>query len=222
MAVTIKDIAKKVGVNPSTVSRVINGNASISEETKRKILKAMEELDYHPNIMGRSLVNGSTFTIGLVINAENQDAFSNTYFIQSVTAIEIAAEKQGYNVLITSGAQRNDKNMVKDLVLGHKVDGIILPAASITDDLTDLLTSNHFPFIVMGEFENPTPDTLWVDMDNEQGGWLAVRHLVERGYSHPVMFVGERKNVFEQRRIQGFKKEMAEQLDRMLPLKSSS
>ena len=211
MAVTIKDIAKKVGVNPSTVSRVINGNASISEETKRKILKAMEELDYHPNIMGRSLVNGSTFTIGLVINAENQDAFSNTYFIQSVTAIEIAAEKQGYNVLITSGAQRNDKNMVKDLVLGHKVDGIILPAASITDDLTDLLTSNHFPFIVMGEFENPTPDTLWVDMDNEQGGRLAVRHLVERGYSHPVMFVCERKNVFEQRRIQGFKKEMAKQ-----------
>ena len=83
MAVTIKDIAKKVGVNPSTVSRVINGNASISEETKRKILKAMEELDYHPNIMGRSLVNGSTFTIGLVINAENQDAFSNNYFIQN-------------------------------------------------------------------------------------------------------------------------------------------
>ena len=67
MAVTIKDIAKKVGVNPSTVSRVINGNASISEETKRKILKAMEELDYHPNIMGRSLVNGSTFTIGLLL-----------------------------------------------------------------------------------------------------------------------------------------------------------
>ena len=77
MPATIKDIAKKVGVNPSTVSRVINGTASISEETKQKIKDAMRELDYHPNSLARSLVNGSTFTIGLVIDAGNSDAFSN-------------------------------------------------------------------------------------------------------------------------------------------------
>ena len=67
MPATIKDIAKKVGVNPSTVSRVINGTASISEETRQKIKDAMKELDYHPNSLARSLVNGSTFTIGLVM-----------------------------------------------------------------------------------------------------------------------------------------------------------
>mgnify|MGYP000972021281 CR=1 FL=1 len=71
MPATIKDIAKKVGVNPSTVSRVINGTASISEETRQKIKDAMKELDYHPNSLARSLVNGSTFTIGLVIDAGN-------------------------------------------------------------------------------------------------------------------------------------------------------
>lgn len=61
MPATIKDIAKKVGVNPSTVSRVINGTASISEETRQKIKDAMKELDYHPNSLARSLVNGSTY-----------------------------------------------------------------------------------------------------------------------------------------------------------------
>ena len=82
MKATIKDIAKLVGVSPSTVSRVINGTASISDETKEKINKAMKELDYHPNSFARSLVNGNTFTIGLVIDAGNRDAFSNAFFIQ--------------------------------------------------------------------------------------------------------------------------------------------
>ena len=82
MAATIKDIAREVGVNPSTVSRVINGTASISEETKAKIRKVMQELDYHPNSQARGLVNGSTFTIGLVMDAGNKNAFSNTFFIK--------------------------------------------------------------------------------------------------------------------------------------------
>lgn len=210
MAVTIKDIAKKVGVNPSTVSRVINGNSSISEETKRKILKAMEELDYHPNIMGRSLVNGSTFTIGLVIDAGNVDAFSNTFFIQSVAAIEIVAEKQGYNLLITNDTNGKNQSMVKNLVLGHKVDGIILPSASITADLMDLLITNHFPFIVMGEFENPPQGTVWVDMDNEEGAKLAVDHLLKQGYSRPALIIENEKNMFEKKRICGFQSAVKE------------
>ena len=79
MAVTIKDIAREVGVSPSTVSRVINGTASISEETKEKIYKAMEDLNYHPNSLARNFANGSTNAIGLVIDAEEDRTFSNTF-----------------------------------------------------------------------------------------------------------------------------------------------
>lgn len=117
MPATIKDIAKKVGVNPSTVSRVINGTASISEETRQKIRDAMKELDYHPNSLARSLVNGSTFTIGLVIDAGNRDAFSNAFFIRSVSAIEAVAQEKGFNLLITSEANRENESIVKNLVL---------------------------------------------------------------------------------------------------------
>ena len=67
MPATIKDIAKKVGVNPSTVSRVINGTASISEETRQKIKDAMKELDYHPNSLARSLVNVPYLCIILIL-----------------------------------------------------------------------------------------------------------------------------------------------------------
>ena len=107
-------ITEKVGVNPSTVSRVINGTASISEETKQKIKDAMRELDYHPNSLARSLVNGSTFTIGLVIDAGNSDAFSNAFFIRSVSAIEAVTQQRGFNLLITSDTDKenNKRKMI--------------------------------------------------------------------------------------------------------------
>lgn len=208
MKATIKDIAKKVGVNPSTVSRVINGTASISEETKEKIFAAMKELDYHPNSLARSLVNGSTFTIGLVIDAGNRDAFSNAFFIQSVSAIEMVSQEKGYNLLITNDTNRENENAVKNLVLEHKVDGIILPVSGMTEELVELLIGNEFPFVVMGEPEKEQEKVCWVDMDNEQGGRLAVSHLFEAGYSHPAIFVENKGTMFERKRILGIKREM--------------
>lgn len=207
MPATIKDIARKVGVNPSTVSRVINGTASISEETRNKINEAMKELDYHPNVLARSLVSGSTSTIGLVIDAGNEDAFTNAFFIQSVSAIEFAAQKKGFNVLITNNANCEEgSNPIKDLVLEHKIDGIILPVSSMNEEIINFLIQNEFPFVVLGEPDNKDERILWVDMDNEQGGFFAVEHLISQGYKNPVMFVENKGTVFEKKRIQGFEK----------------
>ena len=206
MTATIKDIAKKVGVSPSTVSRVINRTASISEETRRKIHIAMEELDYHPNSLARSLVNGSTFTVGLVIDAGNCDAFSNAFFIQSVSAIETVTQERGYNLLITNDSNRENNNTVKNLILEKKVDGIILPVSSMTEELVDLMLCNDFPFVVMGEPEKYREQVYWVDVDNEQGGRLAVAHLSEQGYRHSLLFVENKGTMFEKKRSIGFQK----------------
>lgn len=207
MAATIKDIAKAVGVNPSTVSRVINGTATISEETKEKINKAMRDLDYHPNSYARSLANGSTFTIGLVIDAGNKDAFSNAFFIQSVTAIEAIAQEKGYNVLITNDSHDEHDNTITNMVLERKVDGLIIPVQCMNDELVDLMISNDFPFVIMGEPQKNKTNICWVDVDNEQGGELAVRHLIENGYKSPMLLVEDKKTIFEGKRMKGFQKE---------------
>ena len=209
MTATIKDIAKAVGVNPSTVSRVINGTASISEETKQKITQAMKELDYHPNSFARSLVNWNTFTIGLVIDAGNRDAFSNAFFIQSVMAIESVAQSKGYSVLITNHSL-SDSNNIKNLVQEKKVDGIILPVQCMTEELIDLMTTSEIPFVVMGEPQNKRTDLCWVDVDNEQGSRQAVECLIKSGYKSPMLLVENRKTIFESKRIKGFEDECKE------------
>lgn len=208
MKSTIKDIARKVGVNPSTVSRVINGTASISSETKEKIYEAMREMDYHPNSQARGLVNGSTFTIGLVIDAGNSDAYSNAFFVSSVSAIERVTQDRGYNLLITNSGNCQNQNAVENLVLENKVDGVILPVSDVTDELIELFLSKEFPFVIMGEPEKKVDQNYWVDINNEQGGRLAVQHLLQAGYRSPMLFVENKTAVFERNRIQGFQKQL--------------
>lgn len=204
MTVTIKDIAKRVGVSPSTVSRVANGSTAISEETRQKILEAMEEMNYHPNSLARNFATGSTSTIGLVIDAEEENTFSNAFFNRSVFAIEAVAQANGYNLLITNNREDKNRTAVKSLVLENKVDGIILPSSSVTTKLINLLIDEDFPFLVLGEPEIEKDRISWVDVNNFAGSEMAVKHLAGMGYRR-IAFVFENLNtVFAKNRLAGY------------------
>lgn len=203
MGATIKDIAKMVGVSASTVSRVINGNAAISEETRTKIQEAMKELNYHPNSRARNFANGITNTIALVIDAEDENTFANTFFNRSVYAIEKVAQKNGYNLLITNDMDEKGSS-ITSLVYEKKVDGLILPSSSIRKKLTDLLEKEQFPFVVLGEPEAFSDKLDWVDINNYEGGKKAVCHLLEQGYRKTAFISEENQTVFARHRIAGF------------------
>ncbi len=204
MTVTIKDIAKRVGVSPSTVSRVINGNSRISDETTKKIQSVMEELDYHPNSLARSFVSGVTYCIGLVIDARDENTFANAFFNRSVFAIEKVVQEYGYSLIITNDRKKQKKSMLENLVLEKKVDGLIMPSSIIRADLIKELNQIDFPFIVMGEPRDEKSSTAWVDVDNEMGSSMAVEHLIEQGYRR-IAFITEKSNtVFSGKRLAGY------------------
>ena len=102
MSVTIRDVAKLAGVSASTVSRVINKSAPISEETTGRIYRAMEELKYVPNDIARSFASGSARAIAIAVNASDTRSYANRFFNNTVFAIETAAHRRGYNFIITS------------------------------------------------------------------------------------------------------------------------
>lgn len=203
MGVTIKDIAKKVGVSPSTVSRVINGSAPISEEIKEKIRIAMEELNYHPNSRARTLVTGSTYTIALVVDAADEKSFSNTFFDRSVYAIERVAQENGYNLLITNDLGKTGSS-IKELVYEKKVDGLVIPSTSVKKGLVELLEEENMPWVALGEPANGKEDYYWVDIDNYDGSLKAVQYLTNIGYQNVAYVAGNQATVFSKRRIKGF------------------
>lgn len=225
MSATIKDIAKMVGVSPSTVSRVINGTAPISDEVSAKIQKAMEELDYHPNARARSFATGMTNTVGLVVDASNEAIFSNSFFNRSVYAIEKVAQQNSYNLIITNGnlkkfsqlteqnnkktsqlaEQNNEKSSpVVELIYEKKVDGLIVPPSSLDDGLFYILKKEKFPFVCLGQPDRDDTEISWVDIDNSQGARQGVEHLKEEGFERIVLVIDEDDNIFSKKRVEGY------------------
>lgn len=208
MAVTIKDVAKLANVSPSTVSRVIANNPRISDATKRIVYEAMEELNYRPNAIARSLANQSTQTLGLILPSTDENLFKNPFFIEVMRGISLYAQKKGYRIMYTYSANPDEEvHFIEDFIQSKWVDGVVLLSVQEDDKCIDYLKSTGFPFVVVGRPE-VTDDVLWVDNDNFQATYNVVNHLIQKGCAK-ITFVGGPLNMnYSRDRLEGFKRAM--------------
>ncbi len=133
---TIREVAARAGVSPTTVSHVINNTRFVSPEARERVLQAMEELGYRPNVLARSLRRGETRTLGLILPDS-----ANPFFAEVARAIEDAAFREGYNVILGNSENELDKERLYVEVLTTKqVDGLIFVAAGDrSQSLEDLM-----------------------------------------------------------------------------------
>ncbi len=181
MSVTIKDVANRANVSPSTVSRVISNNSSISDATKERVRAAMTELNYQPNLIARSLTNKSTRTLGLLLPGSDADLLLNPFFVQAMRGISSYAKKKGYYILFThTGKEEDEVDVLTNLVGSQWVDGIILTTVKDNDKSIAFLKDKNHPFVVIGR---PVDDqeTYWVDNDNVNAMFDVVDMLIKKG-----------------------------------------
>ena len=206
MSVTIKDVARAAGVSPSTVSRVLNKTAPISESTRNRIYHAMEELKYVPNDIARSFACGSARAIAIAINVADVQAFSNSFFNNTVFGIEPAAHKNGYNLIVTgANNEHGGIDSLQKLIMSKKIDGLILPVSVLQPSIVQLIHTTNFPCVILGRLRADHSDISWVDIANSQAGANAVRHLLDRGYQKIAFLSGGEKELFNQDRLEGFR-----------------
>lgn len=205
MSVTIKDVAKEANVSPSTVSRVIAGSDRISEDTKKRIMDAIKKLNYHPNIIARSLANKATRVIGIVLPNEAEDLFKNPFFIQVMTGISTYSQKSGYYIMYTfCTSEEEELSSVQNYINSNLVDGIILTLARVEDKCIKYLQEIEFPFVVIGRPEDTT-NVLWVDNDNFQAMYNVVSKLFIKGYKE-IAYIGAKKELnVSKDRLDGYK-----------------
>lgn len=209
MPVTIKDVAKLANVSPATVSRVIANNPSISEETKKRVLAAMESLSYKPNAIARSLANRRTNTLGLIIPNSETDLFDNPFFIRAMRGISIYSQKNGYHIMYTyTRNEAEELKFLKDYIHSNLVDGIILMTTMENDSCIQYLRDEKFPFVVIGRPEN-AENTLWVDNDNFQAMYNVVNMLVNDGRDRFAYIGGSMAYNFSKDRFEGFKRALS-------------
>jgi len=204
VSVTIKDVANAAGVSPSTVSRVINKKGVISKETEEKIYSVMKELNYVPNKAARSFASGSAMAIALIIDVADVRAYLNNYFNNSVFGIETIAHQNGYDLIITNGRRNGMDNSMEKIVLSKKVDGIILPETMVKTDFLKKLDDIDFPYVILGQPPASHQWCNWVDINNVQGGAIAVEHFLNKGYRKIAFLSSGEKEVFNRNRIKGY------------------
>ncbi|WP_160156984.1 LacI family DNA-binding transcriptional regulator [Geobacillus sp. TFV-3] len=190
MTVTIKDVAKRANVAPSTVSRVIADSPRISEKTKQRVREAMKELGYHPNFIARSLASQTTQVIGIVMPSSADQALQNPFFPEVIRGISKAAHEKRYALQMSTGEKESDiYERVVEMLQGRRVDGVILLYSRQNDKLMKYLQKHDFPFVVIGKPHQKAEQVTHVDNDNVQAGKDATNYLIARGHER-IAFVG--------------------------------
>ncbi len=198
MNITIKDIARKAHVSYATVSRALNNKYGVNPETREKVLKIARELNYSPNAIARGLVSNRSFTLGLIL-----PDMTNPYFPAVAAGIEAYAQEKEYSVFLcnTNWDRRRESSYIK-LLSERRVDGLILApvSSSLEED-----TRNLLPTVYVSNAPKNTGNSS-VLIDNIRGGYLAVKHLIECGYSS-IGFIGVSEHeMVDNDRLEGYRR----------------
>ena len=209
MPVTIKDVAKAAGVSPSTVTRVIQNKSTISDETKKRVRKAMKELNYHPNLNARSLVSSYTQVIGLVLPDDSDAFYQNPFFPSVLRGIAQVASENHYAIQIATGKNEKERlDAISQMVYGKRVDGLIFLYAQENDPLVNLVVDEQFPFLILGK--SLSPFIPLVDNDNVQAGYDATEYFIKKGCSRIAFIGGTKKLYVTQDRLTGYEQALQE------------
>lgn len=183
---TIKDVSIHAGVSSATVSHVINNTRYVSDDVRERILNSIRELDYHPNIIARTLRMGKSNTIGVIVPNTR-----NPYFTELAWKIEQFAAKKNYSVMICNTENLVEKeNFYIDVLVQKQVDGIVLISCSDYAESTELLASSDIPFVIVDKDHEHVWKYDTVLVEEEKGALLAVEHLISLGHTKIACITG--------------------------------
>lgn len=207
-AVTIKDIAKALGLSTSTVSRALRDSYEISPETKKKVLEYSEKINYRPNPIALSLKEKRSRSIGIVVCE-----IANSFFSQIINGIESIAYDKGYNVIITQSHESYEREILNVQYLASRsIDGLLVSVSSETQDMEHLkaLHDRGFPIVFFDRVVDEL-QTHKVIVDNFKGAYDATEHLVKSGFLNIAALAGSEYLSITKERLDGYRKALEDQ-----------
>lgn len=198
---TIKDVAKLAGVSISTVSRVMNNSKPVSPEARKKVLDAINKLDFKPNELARSLVMRKSNLVGVIVKDIGIE-----YMAQLIRGIEEIGRVYKYDILLSSsyGSEEALNNSIEFLAT-KQVEGLVIITENISDESLLKLRETRKPFILIDRYHAyKTLKTVKIDYEQEQ--YKLANHLYEKGHENLLLITDDESNVMNEARISGFKK----------------
>lgn len=196
---TIKDVAKLAGVSISTVSRVMNNSKPVSPEARRKVVDAINKLDFKPNELARSLVMRKSNLVGVIVKDIGIE-----YMAQLIRGIEEIGRVYKYDILLTSsyGDDQQVENSI-DFLATKQVEGLVIITEDISTEILVKLRETRIPFVILDKYHNyKNIKTVKVDFESEE--FKLIESLTKQGHENILLIAGNEQNVINESMIKGY------------------
>lgn len=214
---TIKDVAKLAGVSISTVSRVMNNSKPVSPEARRKVVDAINKLDFKPNELARSLVMRKSNLVGVIVKDIGIE-----YMAQLIRGIEEIGRVYKYDILLTSsyGDDKQVENSI-DFLATKQVEGLVIITEDISTEILVKLRETRIPFVILDKYHNyKNIKTVKVDYESEEN--KLIHSLAEDGHEKILMIAGKEENVINESMIKGYEKAVGTEKSYVLRIDGTS
>ena len=205
MAVTIRDVAALAGVSPSTVSRTCKDHRSISEETKIRVRRAMDQLGYEYSAPQEASNNQTSRTIGIILPPSTRQTYENPFYLEAIRGISQFCNGHKYiSTIITGQNSEEVMEAIQTMVSGNHVDGFIVLYSKEDDAIVDYLYSEGFTYVLIGKAKQFANQTIYIDNDNILAGKEATEYLISLGHKKIAYLGSESIMVFSSDRKTGY------------------
>ncbi|MGC9097742.1 MAG: LacI family DNA-binding transcriptional regulator [Dictyoglomus sp.] len=202
--INIRDIARLANVSVATVSRVINGSPNVSEKTRKKVLKIIQEYDYHPSAFAQKLSKARTQIVALLIPYERGFILSDAFFPPLIKGMTEVFDKKEYNIMLSMIESPYIPQKYVSLYKRGIVDGYILANVKKDDPFPEVLYEENIPFVSVGRVSSKLKKYPYVDTDNVKGAFEATTYFLEKGHKRIALLKGNSNYNFIQDRYEGY------------------
>jgi LacI family transcriptional regulator len=207
----LKDLAHRLGLSPTTVSRALNGYPEVNDATRERVMAAAKEHNYHPNSRAIRLATGRAMAVGHVIPIANRHEIVNPVFADFIAGAGETYSRNDYDMLLSVVPDEDEAQTYRNLKVKGSVDGVIVHGPQENDPRIALLNDLGLPFIVHGRATGATEAYSWLDVNNRRAFQQATEHLLGHGHRRVALVNGLEFMDFAIRRRRGYLEALATQ-----------
>jgi len=203
----LKDLADRLGLSQTTVSRALNGYPEVSQATRERVAEAAARFDYRPNASARRLATGRAGAIGTVLQT-NRNQLVDPHYVEFLAGLGERLAENEIDIVLSPARGNDEIATYRRLAAGVRVDALILSSPVIEDERVKLLSELGLPFVLHGRTISDTPHS-WLDIDNEGAFRHATKHLLDLGHTRIALINGETRYTYAQHRERGYRAALA-------------
>jgi LacI family transcriptional regulator len=209
MPVTIRDVAKRLKLSITTVSRALDGYDDVADKTRQRVIITAREMGYVPSRAARQLRRQQTDAIGYILPASGSH-FTDPFFSEFIAGLGDEATSRNYDLLVSTASpdSQAERDIYERWVRSRLIDGIVLSRMRMRDWRAKYLAENDFPFVAHGHTHQRLKFP-YIEVDSRSGFELLVKHLVERGHKRIAYIGAPTRFTLQNDRLEGYRNGLA-------------